>query len=505
MKILLFFMAVFMLLLGIALVFPQDGIRLGSEAKLRFTSVGDLFGGGEQVATGYTDSLIAQAVVSDDPEWIGEGALVLADGQGTVPGGLNGALDHSVSRPDTLSLVPVADTAWLQARLDSLVKIRIDSIRERVFPIAFSERATKEFTSFLYAAGRAVDSGRVLRVLHYGDSQIENDRMTALLRYRLQRIFGGSGVGMVPAIPLYSGNPAFTQAIDGDWTRYTGFGKRDTTLGHASYGTMACFTAVPLPEEGWLPSLEFEFRQGRRASDFRRLRIFMHACADSGFVAIRLNDTIADTVLHVTGGYQELSVDLPVVPSKVRLEFGLVEGGRIYGISFDPLSGVQVDNIAMRGSSGLELSRLDRQVMDTMLKALDPGLIIMQFGGNMVPYVKNTSFYKRALKRELKYLKGLCPDIPVLVIGPSDMSVRRDGRYTTYETLEPVRDAMREAALESGCAFWDMYEAMGGAQSIRNFVLADPPLARPDHIHFTPRGANLVAGMVFEAMAVEVE
>ena len=36
--------------------------------------------------------------------------------------------------------------------------------------------------------------------MHYGDSQIECDRITSLLRQRFQEEFGGMGVGLVPAL-----------------------------------------------------------------------------------------------------------------------------------------------------------------------------------------------------------------------------------------------------------------------------------------------------------------
>jgi len=188
---------------------------------------------------------------------------------------------------------------------------------------------------------------------------------------------------------------------------------------------------------------------------------------------------------------------------KVRLEFDLKQGGRVYGISFDPDAGIQMDNIAMRGSSGLEFSRSDPVVLDTMLEAVDPGLIIMQFGGNVVPYISNYDYYRRRFTRELNYLRSLSPESAVLVIGPGDMSTKENGRLVTYDALEPVRDALRDAAHETGCAFWDMYSAMGGRNSIQNFVLASPPLASPDYIHFTPKGANLMAGMFFDAIMLE--
>jgi hypothetical protein len=44
---------------------------------------------------------------------------------------------------------------------------------------------------------------------------------------------------------------------------------------------------------------------------------------------------------------------------------------------------------------------------------------------------------------------------------------------------------------------------MGGKNSIQDFVVASPPLASTDYIHFTPKGANLMAGMFFDAMMLE--
>ena len=41
---------------------------------------------------------------------------------------------------------------------------------------------------------------RVVRVLHYGDSQIEEDRMTTQIREALQDRYGGSGVGLMPLV-----------------------------------------------------------------------------------------------------------------------------------------------------------------------------------------------------------------------------------------------------------------------------------------------------------------
>jgi lysophospholipase L1-like esterase len=471
-KILIFFIAVFGVLFIVSILFPRDGIAIGEDLKLRFISQDDLFKRDSLEST-YTDSLIINTLATDDPESEKEDSILVV-----------------------LDALPAVNH-------DSLLKVRIDSISSRVYPLLLSDSARLELAGFFSLAENSQDSGELVRILHYGDSQIENDRMTARLRYRFQVVFGGAGCGMVPAVPLYSGNPTFRERSEGKWTRYTGFGKRDSTLNHNSYGVMACFSSIPIPDENELPSLEFNFIKGRRASKFSELKMFLHSYVDSGMIILHINDTIVDSIYPIQDGYQTVNYLPDYKVEKIKIHFDMEEGGRVYGISFDPSKGIQMDNMAMRGSSGMELSRTDHELIDTMMQDLNPGLILMQFGGNVVPYITNTSYYKRAFKRELEYIKSHCPYVPIIVIGPSDMATKENGQLLTYEKLEAVRDALKTAALESGCSFWDMYEAMGGENSIQDFALADPPLANPDYIHFTPKGANMVAGMFFDAVMLE--
>ena len=49
--------------------------------------------------------------------------------------------------------------------------------------------------SFFEEARKAQKNGTLVRILHYGDSQIEMDRISSVLRQDLQERFGGSGPG----------------------------------------------------------------------------------------------------------------------------------------------------------------------------------------------------------------------------------------------------------------------------------------------------------------------
>ena len=70
--------------------------------------------------------------------------------------------------------------------------------------------------------------------------------------------------------------------------------------------------------------------------------------------------------------------------------------------------------------------------------------------------------------------------------------------------LEPNR-VLKTAALDNGAGYWDMYEVMGGRNSMPQWVAADPPLAAPDYVHFTRAGARKIAELFYDALIKDYE
>jgi lysophospholipase L1-like esterase len=64
--------------------------------------------------------------------------------------------------------------------------------------------------------------------------------------------------------------------------------------------------------------------------------------------------------------------------------------------------------------------------------------------------------------------------------------------------LEDTRNALREVAFNNGCAFFDMYDCMGGANSMSSWV--DEKLAANDYIHFSPQGARKIATLLYSSL-----
>ena len=54
--------------------------------------------------------------------------------------------------------------------------------------------------------------------------------------------------------------------------------------------------------------------------------------------------------------------------------------------------------------------------------------------------------------------------------------------------------------LQNDVAYWDLYKAMGGYNSMVEWVDARPQLAGSDHIHFTYTGSNRASEMLWEGL-----
>jgi len=347
--------------------------------------------------------------------------------------------------------------------------------------------------------------------MHYGDSQIEGDRMTSYIRNVLQTRFGGNGPGLIPAVQFVR-SLSINQAVSENWKRYTIFGKKDTTIKHKRYGVLGSFGKF-LPASGnlqdttiteaWLTISKSHLGYAKTRS-YEFCKMFYGYNNQPVLVKMEIDDkTINSDILWPGTTLKTNSWRFATTPESFTIRFKGKESPEVYGISLEGRNGVVVDNIAMRGSAGTVFSKMDRQLLRQMYDSLHVKLLIMQFGGNVMPYIKSdkkSSDYGRWFESQLRKIKSMIPGVCIIVIGPSDMSVKEQGEYVTYPYLESVRDAMKQAAFNTGSAFWDMYEAMGGKNSMPAWVEHDPPLAATDYTHFSQSGIKKIARWFTEAL-----
>ncbi len=479
-KILLFTLSVFLLLAGVMWITPASGVKIGS-----FTFHMPTFS--EMLIHEKTD-------YADVSEIIGT--------QFDIDEMVELDLDDETSGIDTV-LAPNVHRASYDSLVASIYKIEMtDSGRIN-----------------LHRFFKALHEKPQVRIMHYGDSQIEGDRITSFIRNKLQVKFGGTGPGLRPALQPYDYVFSAVQENSGNWKRYPIYGNVDSLVEHDRYGVMGAFSrfapvvsdSLPFLNDSVLYQAELNISKSNIAykltQNYEHFSMYYgNAKSDVDMQLLVKGEVFLSKTLPKNLNYGVVECDLPDSTDKITVRFSGYDSPDIYGIDLSSNKGVVVDNIALRGSSGTIFTKSDYVHSLKMYRDLNPELFILQFGGNVMPYIKDEkaiSNYGRWFKSQIERLQQQCPEAAFIVIGPSDMSTKEKDKYVTYSYLPDVVAVLKDAALSTGCGYWNMYEAMGGFNSMPSWVNAEPELARPDYVHFSPQGAKLVGNMFYNALILE--
>jgi hypothetical protein len=86
-------------------------------------------------------------------------------------------------------------------------------------------------------------------------------------------------------------------------------------------------------------------------------------------------------------------------------------------------------------------------------------------------------------------------------MSPMDRGEKRsDGSIGTLATIPKLVEIQRLAALETGCAFFNTYQAMGGEGTMGRWYSTQPRLVSADFMHPLPQGARKVGLLLDEAL-----
>lgn len=383
-------------------------------------------------------------------------------------------------------------------------------LQTSVVALQYSGAFLKEIHTFFIRISRLRESGEVIRILHYGDSQIEGDRITAEIRNNAQNKFGGMGPGLIPVVPPTRQEGAFQISHTGNWKRYS-FQSKD--IFHNRWGSLFGFARFTQPGEVNENETDVLFGMKSRAFGYKGARNFKKARLFFGYQMkpVYIEISRAGTILEADFFPPENNLKIfqyswkePVNNLTVRMKGK--DSPDVFAVALDDHWGLAVDNIPLRGSSGLEFTRSDTAFLRKMFRELNTGMILLQFGVNVVPHVVGDySYYENGLYRQLVLLKKLNPGVPVIILGVSDMSTMEAGVYRSYPNIQLIRNAQRNAALRAGCGFWDTYEAMGGNNSMVAWVFADPPLAQKDFTHFSHHGSKIIGQMFWNTLLTEYD
>lgn len=413
---------------------------------------------------------------------------------------MNPLSDIHYQTPDSLSLfsrtVAQIDSTETPRQEELTDKIVQTKTYHRGFTLIEDYSGDSTALGYFFKALGNTNESRSTRIAFYGDSFIEGDVFCGSFRDSLQSIFGGRGVGFVPITSDVTG---FRNTIKHDfdhWETHSVIHKKDSTVEYGPSGF--CF----LPQEGnWV---EFRGSKQRFLKDFNTVKLY-YKTYKSATVRYTINkDTAAEgTILQPSAHLQEVVVNKNNIQS-IRIKFEPFDSLYLYGASMENGGGVYVDNFSLRGNSGISLLGIP----DAMLKKFNGyrqyKLVILQFGLNMV--VEESLDYNAYVKRMVKViskLKKCFPRASFLLIGVSDRSSNLSGEYRTMAAIPAMRNAQREIARQTRIAFWDLFEAMGGENSMVKFVQSSPALAARDYTHLNFNGGKKMAGSLMKSLLHE--
>jgi lysophospholipase L1-like esterase len=344
-------------------------------------------------------------------------------------------------------------------------------------------------------------------VVHFGDSPTTADLITGDVRQQLQQRFGDAGPGF--------------NLIAKPWAWYQHRDIDETDKG------WKFTTAVGLMREGQFGIGGVGFDGGKDATARYKfsgaspnsVKLIWKNQLGGGSVAIDADDAEIATVSTATPVDQLLqnaiattgtpsakpsavpppefrTIQLPAGTKTVSLK--VMDGSvHLYGVIFERnQQGLTYDSIGLNGASITVLSRaISKDMLKQSFIQLHPDLIVINYGTNEAGFASFIGKqYEGELRLAIARVHESAPNASILLMSPMDRGERGAGNaISTMDTIPKIVEIQRRVAADTGCAFFNTFQAMGGDGTMQRWYEGKPRLVGGDLIHPTPQGAKMVA------------
>ncbi|MDH7605621.1 MAG: hypothetical protein QHH13_12035, partial [Melioribacter sp.] len=351
--------------------------------------------------------------------------------------------------------------------------------------------------SYFFNALKNIKS-KPVRIAHYGDSIIEGDLISADIRDALQKKYGGNAVGWLGIVSQDINFRTTTKHTFSDnWESASIYTNNPKKLPFGISGEVA----VP-KGNSWV---QYEVTGARKTlKDFSIVKLYYSNAKNSEIYYSFDGGTKQTAQLKSGNNIQELILKPASKAKSIRIEFPLAEQAYVYGVSLENESGIYVDNFPLRGNSGVDLNQINPSVLKEFAKYLNYNLIILEFGLNILGSTKTDyNWYEREMTKVINTLKSVFPNTSIILIGVHDKAMKKGSNFVTDPAVFKLLETQKKIALNNNIAFWSMFDAMGGENSMTKWVNANPPLAYRDFVHFNDQGAAKIAQLFLDSLMEE--
>jgi lysophospholipase L1-like esterase len=334
-------------------------------------------------------------------------------------------------------------------------------------------------------------------IVHIGDSHIQADYMTDVVRRNFQHDFGNAGRGLIVPLRVAGTNEPANYRTS---SPFAWKAKRctypDQPLPIGIGGVTIATDQV---------GAEFTIRMDKKElADYRFNAVTLFFQKDVNSFSFSLCDS-ASRELAVVAPYMDepfvnysrvsLSRSVDQIRIKTLKTSEEQKQATIFGVDLENgQDGILYHAIGVNGAKYIHYNAA--QFFARQTQALQPSVFVISLGTNEsieYPYLDRS--IPLHIEKLVQSLRQFNPQAKFILVTPQD-SFRRKIKHNPG--IETVRDQIIQYAVENGLAFWDMYKATGGKNSSDQW--RSKALLRPDGVHFSKDGYEYQGHLFYQAM-----
>ncbi|MEM7448088.1 MAG: GDSL-type esterase/lipase family protein [Myxococcota bacterium] len=423
-----------------------------------------------------------------------------AIGASTVSGQSDEALLSEAPLPSPLQNVQVSRAQEPPTTEVSILKLSPSEYEGLTQDIEDPDGVMRHFYGALHKV-HAQEPGALARLSFYGTSTNGADRVTHVLREQFNRAFGDGGKGWIPIAPGWQyqvhqdvswSHRSWRTSVVNRGTEQNGrYGLGGVLARNAGIGSRASFGTADA--------------DGELNRSVSRFILFYQAYPEGGSLVATVEGREPRTLSTAASEVEDRTLEIPVPGGSHTLKIGVDEGRlKLYGVVMEGDGpGVVVDGLMLIGAFTRVLLNFDSDHIAEQVRQRGSDLLVFWMGANdavstSVPYERDE--YVRRYATILERFRRARADLSCIVMSVLDKGVRNHGRIRTRDRVPDLVDAQREAARTAGCAFFNTYEAIGGAGTMRRWYRHQPRLVTADLGHLTAPGSRIVGTLFYKAL-----
>jgi lysophospholipase L1-like esterase len=344
--------------------------------------------------------------------------------------------------------------------------------------------------------------GAITRISHYGDSPVTNDGITAPARRLLQERFGDAGHGfiLVDRPWAWYDHQAIDFSSGGGWLSDSMMNPRIND-GVFGLGGVSSRATGPGKFARFAPA-----DSGDTGKSFSRMEVYFLRQPNGGQFNVSVNGT-GDQIISTSSESAESGFSGIKAPESGpnTFEIRTLQGNvRLFGAVIENDGpGIIYDSLGVNGAyAGLLATVMNEQHWAAQLQHRNPDLLILNYGTNESQYASDSQMarYDQDLREVISRIRTALPKVAILVVSPMDRGTRSGGKVVTLQSIPKIVELQRRVALESNCAFFNLFSAMGGEGTMARWHEGKDRLVGGDLTHPTAIGAEKIGSLIYSAI-----